>query len=70
MEYYNYVAVIGRVCGDEEDSLLTYEHVTRQEAAAAFEKEMCEEEGDDNVEVIINYIVVSEAPIELIYTGY
>lgn len=78
--YHNYVAVIGRIPFDDEDSLYLYENMTRQQAVKAFAREMYENtyaEADIEAElercrcetgcdlgVFVNHVLVSQSPIE------
>ena len=74
MTYHNYIAVIGRLPGDDEDSMILFENMTRQQAEQAFEEEMYEDEIDATEKynrnclepgcaVFINHILTSDSPI-------
>lgn len=72
--FHNYIAVIGRMCGDDEDTCLLFECVTREGAINAFtehmrlldnmtaeELELAEANGEG---VFINHVLASVSPIE------
>lgn len=71
---HNYIAVIGRMCGDDEDTCLLFECVTREGAINAFTEHMrlldnmtvedlahAEANGEG---VFINHVLTSASPIE------
>jgi hypothetical protein len=77
--YYNYVLVVGRMCGDDEDSARLYEHCTEEEAVLEFKDDLwaIETEHDtDNAKAIreaadlcgegvfVNHVFASASPIE------
>lgn len=71
--YHNHLAIIGRVIGDDEDTVNFYENMTRLQAYQQFQKDMVEtvpEEAGMSYEerlneVITDKILVSDSPIEL-----
>ena len=77
--YHNYLAVVGRIPYDEEDSCLFFNQLTEEQARIEFAKQMLKERYGENAEtaqrnfikehggdlgVFINYVFVSESPIE------
>lgn len=71
--YYAYLAVIGRVHGDDEDSVELYEHMTADDAKQAFHEDMQARQGVPSDDVVyINYVLASDAPITMVgdYTGF
>lgn len=60
--YHNYIAVIGRVHGHDEDSVELYEQCTIEKAHEYFRHDMLED-GMDTRELYINYVLTSSAPI-------
>lgn len=76
--YHNYIAVIGRIPFDDEDSMYCFENMTMEDAMFAFSAaiysdtysdECVEEVREQNakehgIDVFINHILVSESPIE------
>lgn len=75
MKYHNYVAVVGRLNGDDEDRVEMYTQVTYTQAIHAFETQVRQDEdipeadvvaGYTYTEVYVNHVLVSESPIELV----
>lgn len=75
-EYHNYLAVIGRMEGDNEDTVNLYENMTRAEAYEHFREDRTYENPIEQAEagenktgmldgVIVNYILTSESPISI-----
>ena len=77
--YHNYLAVIGRIPYDDDDSCLFFNQLTEEQARIEFAKQMFEEQYGENAEtaqrdsikdhggdlgVFINHVLVSESPIE------
>lgn len=71
--YHNYIAVIGRIPGDDEDTLLTFEHTTVEDAKANFADAMWDMDdktyretvfAEHGTDIFINHILVSESPME------
>lgn len=70
---HNHLAVIGRECGDDEDSILYFQSMTVNDAMAAFKEEMrvmggLTQEELDQAEaagegIFINHVLTSTAPI-------
>lgn len=75
----NFYAVIGRIPGDDEDSVYTYENVTRIEAKVQFAKDIYNDgesssgAAEDHMEAIfrehggyvfINQVLSSDSPIK------
>jgi hypothetical protein len=72
MKKANY-AIVGRIPGDDEDSVLTYENVTHKQALRSFEQDMyygCSRAHKARVRrvydsaVYITHVLVSAAPIK------
>lgn len=80
MIYRNYWLVVGRVLGDDEDTVMKFENCTREQVVESFKESMWEMEFDyiDSVEraearaqaellgaeVFINGVFASDSPIE------
>lgn len=70
---YEFLIVVGRMCGDDEDHARRYENMTRSEVVAKFVADVYEEEGytlDDinraeanGMGVFVNQVFASTAPI-------
>ena len=80
--YHNYIAVIGRIPHDDDDSCLLFQQTTEENARIEFAKQMFEERFGDNAEqarqdeikniggdlgVFITHVLASESPIEQLY---
>jgi len=70
--YHNYIAVIGRLHGEDEDTVIFYAHMPTDAAAAAFTEYLrsdagvLEEDiaaGYEHTNVYINHVLTSTAPI-------
>lgn len=76
MTYHNYVAVIGRIPYDDEDSILFFEQCTLEEAYQRFSDEMYEGDSkarEDNIRahgcdggVYVNAVLASDSPIKVV----
>lgn len=70
MIYHNYLAVIGRVHGNNEDDVLLYQHRTIEEAREQFKADQrgtradgsCADPIPDDM-IYVSYILSSESPI-------
>ena len=77
--YHNYLAVIGRIPYDDDDSCLFFNQLTEEQARIEFAKQMFEERYGENAEaaqrdsimgyggdlgVFITHVLASESPIE------
>ena len=71
-EYHNYIVIIGRAHGDDEDHARDYQHATVPDARQAFINEVRADEGipeDDVVKgyeytkVYITHVLTSQSPI-------
>lgn len=70
---HNYIVVIGRMHGDDEDTMLLYGDSTREQAVELFIEDMCEanhmtkDEHEAEVSkgygVYINHVLASQSPI-------
>lgn len=70
----NFYAVVGRICGDDEDSVLTLCADSKEEAINQFRHWMWEQDGSSpeaiaemeaaDQGVFVNYVLMSSAPIE------
>lgn len=80
-ERHNYLAVIGRVVGDDEDTVLLYMNKTRAEAIEAFQEDMTEDLTDQQITdnehetgawggVFVNYVLVSDNPINTDWSAF
>lgn len=75
MSTYKHLAVIGRVDGDDEDSILLYENLDTEEAEARFKVDVQSavpvEDHRPDEEIYINYVLTSDSPINITrsYTG-
>lgn len=63
-----YYAVTGRICGDEEDTLLLVTGTTHEEAVEAFKVELrairnVDAEDEEGIEIFIGAVVWSATPI-------
>lgn len=80
--YHNYVAVIGRIPYDDDDSCLLFEQMTEEQARIEFAKRMFEKRFGDNAKqaqkdeiesvggdlgVYITHVLASQSPIEQLY---
>lgn len=80
--YHNYVAVIGRIPHDDEDSCLLFEQMTEEQARIEFAKQMFEERfgvnakqaQKDEIEIVggdlgvyITHVLASQSSIEQLY---
>lgn len=68
-----YFAITGRVLFDDEDTTHTYQASNEDEACSAFKEEMLEGIADGPTpddEVVINCILKSETPIEIVWHIY
>lgn len=71
---HNHLTVIGRIDGDNEDSILMFEAMTAEQAEEHFRQEMLEEyrenRGEGNPDVYVTYVLSSDTPthIEKAYT--
>lgn len=67
--FYPHIAIIGRVCGDDEDTCLLYDGMTLGEAKAEFTADMLALDqcsGDDDLpEVYITHVLTSASPMEM-----
>ena len=71
----NFYAVIGRICGDDEDTVLTLRADSKEEAINQFRHWMWEQDGSsqedrDKLEasdqgVFVNHVLVSSSPIAI-----
>lgn len=68
MNQHPHLAVVGRIDGDDEDSVLMYQGLTTEQAEAAFDEDMHSEAADNQrpcAAVYVNYVLTSTAPIEI-----
>ena len=80
--YHNYIAVVGRIPHDDDDSCLLFEQLTEEQARIEFAKQMFEERFGANAEqaqkdeiervggdlgVYITHVLASQSPIEQLY---
>ena len=80
--YYNYIAVVGRIPHDDDDSCLLFKQLTEEQARIEFAKQMFEERFGDAAEqaqkdeigniggdlgVYITHVLASQSPIEQLY---
>ena len=80
--YHNYIAVVGRIPHDDDDSCLLFEQLTEEQARIEFAKQMFEERFGDGAEqaqkdeiesiggdlgVYITHVLASQSPIEQLY---
>ena len=80
--YHNYIAVVGRIPHDDDDSCLLSEQLTEEQARIEFAKQMFEERFGDAAEqvqkdeigniggdlgVYITHVLASQSPIEQLY---
>lgn len=74
MVYHNYLLIIGRVCGEDNDTPMHYEHMTREQAVHEFKSAMqalypntdwALAEGNDEG-VFIEFVAASDTPITLL----
>ncbi len=80
--YHNYIAVIGRIPHDDDDSCLLFQQMTEEQARIEFAKQMFEERFGSNAEqaqkdeiervggdlgVYITHVLASQSPIEQLY---
>lgn len=65
MIVHNYLTVVGRASGDDEDTAEQYEHMTVEQARNAFIDFIQENDVDEDVDVFINFVLVSQSPIEI-----
>lgn len=74
MVYHNYLLIIGRVCGEDNDTAMQYEHMTRDQAVHEFKCAMqalypdtdwalAEANGDG---VYIEFVAASDTPITML----
>lgn len=55
-------AIVGRVCGDDEDMVYTYADCTQDDAVRQFISDIVAP-GDNPDDVFVNQILVSDSPI-------
>ena len=80
--YHNYIAVVGRIPHDDDDSCRLFEQLTEEQARIEFAKQMFEERFGDAAEqaqkdeigniggdlgVYITHVLASQSPIEQLY---
>ena len=72
--YYNYIVIIGRMHGDDEDHARDYQHATVENARQAFINEVRADEqvpeadvvaGYEYTNVYIRHVLTSESPINV-----
>lgn len=72
--YYNYIVVIGRAHGDDEDHARTYGDMTEVQARQAFINDVRRDEGIPEVDVVAGYeytnvyithFITSQSPINV-----
>lgn len=67
--FYPHIAIIGRVCGDDEDTCLLYDGMTPGEATVEFKADMLALDGhhadDEPAEVYITHVLTSASPMEM-----
>ena len=79
--FHNYIAVVGRIPYDDDDSCLLYEQLTEEQARIEFAKQMFEERYGEKAEeeqktaiaqhggdlgVYITHVLASQSPIEIL----
>ena len=73
-EHRNYIAVIGRLHGDDDDHPRLYEHTTVSAARQAFINDVRRDEGIKEADVVagyectnvyIGYVLTSDSPINI-----
>ena len=79
--FHNYVAVVGRIPYDDDDSCMLYEQLTEEQARIEFAKQMFEERYGEKAEeeqkaaiaqhggdlgVYIIHVLASQSPIEIL----
>lgn len=72
--YHNYIVIIGRAHGDDEDHARAYEHMTEVDARQAFINDVRHDDGIPEVDVVAGYeytnvyirhVLTSESPINV-----
>lgn len=73
-EHHNYIVVVGRMHGDDEDHAREYEHMTVPEARQRFINEVRADEGVPEEDVVkeyeytnvyIRHVMTSQSPINV-----
>lgn len=72
---FPHIAVTGRIHGDDEDSVYTFESMTEEQAREAFKDAIFTDrdfdaEARQGTEVYINHVLASTAPIEIVAFVY
>jgi hypothetical protein len=68
LEAQPYLAVLGRMDGDDEDSVELYHDLTAAEANTAFIEDLRKEAADNQQkprDIYVNYVLTSASPIEI-----
>ena len=79
--YHNYIAIVGRIPYDDDDSCLFFNQLTEEQARIEFAKQMFEERYGERAEeeqraaikehggdlgVYITHVLASQSPIEIL----
>ena len=75
MKYNNYTVIVGRMHGDDEATMRSYEHLTQSQAMQEFTNELRRDAGVFEYEVVaeyewanvyVDFIFHSDTPIEVV----